>query len=139
LHLSGQVVTERSSASGSGLLATETGEWHEPALAWAGVSHRELPPVLDVGEALPLSPGVAAAVGLPPGVPVVVGVGDGPAANVGVGALGPGVAGLSIGTSGALRVVVDRPPAELPSALFCYSLTASTWVVGGAVSNGGSV
>ena len=84
-------------------------------------------------------PDIAARVGLPSGIPVVLGAGDGPLGNVGVGALGPGVVGLSLGTSGALRMVFDHVPPAGDGSLFCYSLTEQAWVVGGAVSNGGGV
>ena len=40
---------------------------------------------------------------------MIVGAGDGPLANLGVGAVRPGVAACSIGTSGALRLMVERP------------------------------
>lgn len=49
------------------------------------------------------------------------------------------MAGLSLGTSGALRMVTDAPLLEQPGSLFCYALTDDAWVVGGAVSNGGVV
>lgn len=69
-----------------------------------------------------------------PGFPVVLGAGDGPLGNPGNGALEPGKAGLSIGTSGAVRMVVRKP--AVVSGLFCYALTRDVWVAGGAVSNG---
>jgi gluconokinase len=56
---------------------------------------------------------------------------------VGTGAVQPGVAGLSIGTSGAIRMVVPEPRTDPDGRLFCYALTDDAWVVGGAVSNGG--
>lgn len=40
---------------------------------------------------------------------MVLGAGDGPLGNLGVGALEPGVVGLSLGTSGAVRMITDRP------------------------------
>ena len=43
------------------------------------------------------------------------------------------------GTSGAIRMVVPKPQVDEDGALFCYALTDSAWVVGGAVSNGGVV
>ena len=48
------------------------------------------------------------ATGLPADTPVVLGAGDGPLANLGLGAVDPGVAACSIGTSGALRVMVEQ-------------------------------
>ncbi len=73
------------------------------------------------------------------GTPVVLGAGDGPLGNLGTGAMSPGVAGLSIGTSGAARIVVPQPQVDPDGVLFCYAPTESAWVVGGAMSNGGIV
>jgi gluconokinase len=49
------------------------------------------------------------------------------------------VAACSIGTSGALRLVVERPAVDPRGRVFCYALVPGRWVVGGAVNNGGSV
>ena len=73
------------------------------------------------------------------GTPLVVGAGDGPLANLGVGAVRPGVAAVSIGTSGALRVVVEQPVTDPQGRVFCYELSDERWVVGGAINNGGVV
>jgi gluconokinase len=54
-----------------------------------------------------------------------------------MGALAPGVAGLSLGTSGAARMPVDAPRVDRDRTVFCFALTDSVWVVGGAISNGG--
>lgn len=140
LHaLTGRLVTELSSASGTGLLDITTGRWDPDAVALAGIRLDQLPPVLATTDVLPLSEAVAAEVGLPAATPVVVGAGDGPLGNLGTGALEPGVAGLSLGTSGALRLVVDGPYADPSGRLFCYALTDDRWVVGTAISNGGAV
>jgi gluconokinase len=138
-RLTGQLVTELSSASGTGLLDLATRSWSPAALELAGISADRLPPVLPTTAALGLSADVAAQVGLPAGTPVVLGAGDGPLGNLGTGAGTPGVAGLSLGTGGAVRMVVREPPADPDAALFCYALTDDVWVVGGAVSNGGIV
>ena len=88
---------------------------------------------------LDLAPAMAERIGLPPGTPVVAGAGDGPLGNLGVGAISPGVAGLSVGTSGAVRMSVPSPRVDSGLTLFCYGLTDGLWVLGGATSNGGSV
>ena len=81
---------------------------------------------------------MAARIGLPPGLPVAVGAADGPLGNLGTGAIQPGVAGLSLGTSGAVRMAVNEPRFDPAGRLFCYALTDTLWVSGGAVSNGGN-
>jgi gluconokinase len=135
--LTGTLVTELSSASGTGLLDLCTRTWNPLAVDLAGVRDDQLPPVLSTTAVLGLSKSVAARLGLPTATPVVLGAADGPLGNVGTGAVQPGVAGLSIGTSGAIRMVVPEPRTDPDGRLFCYALTDDAWVVGGAVSNGG--
>ncbi len=137
--LTGSLVTELSCASGTGLLDLSTRTWNPSALDLAGVREEQMPPVMPTTAAFGLSKQMAARVGLPTATPVVTGAGDGPLGNLGTGAMTPGVAGLSIGTSGALRMVVDEPVVDPGGRLFCYALTDDEWVIGGAVSNGGSV
>lgn len=98
-----------------------------------------LPELVPPIAAFPLLPGPAAALGLPAGLPVVAGAGDGPLANLAVGATAPATAALSLGTSGALRVVRDRPGVDDRCRVFCYHLADGLWVLGGAVSNAGVV
>ena len=137
LHLTGQLVTELSSASTTGLLGSEARDWDTDALALAGIRREQLAPVLPTTTVLELTSAAARRTGLTDGLPVVVGAADGPLGNLGTGAIEPGVAGLSLGTSGAVRMVVDGPRADPAGSLFCYALTDELWVVGGAVSNGG--
>ena len=140
LHaLTGRLVTELSSASGTGMLSIADRTWDPEAVALSGARIDQLPQVLPTTSTLPLDPGVASRVGLPAGTPVVVGAGDGPLGNLGTGAIRTGVAGLSLGTSGALRLVVDEPWADPSGRLFCYALTEDRWVVGTPISNGGAV
>jgi gluconokinase len=135
--LTGTVATELSSASGTAMLDLGTRDWNPRAVELAGVRAEQLPPVLPTTASLGLDAAIAVAVGLPAGLPVVLGAGDGPLGNVGTGAMAPGVVGLSLGTSGAVRMVVPRPMLDPAGRLFCYALTDSQWIVGGAISTGG--
>jgi gluconokinase len=137
--LTGTLATELSSASGTGMLDLQTRDWSPTAIDLAGISADQLPPVLATTSALGLAKAVAHRVGLPVGLPVIAGAADGPLGNLGTGAMAPGVVGLSLGTSGALRMVVPEPALDPDGRLFCYALTDEHWVVGGAVSNGGIV
>ncbi|SDQ65083.1 gluconate kinase, FGGY family [Quadrisphaera sp. DSM 44207] len=139
-RLCGALVVDHSVASATGLMDLEALAWDGEALALAGVLADQLPELVPTTHVLPgLTPEGAAATGLPQRTPVVVGASDGPLANLGLGAVRPGVAACSIGTSGALRVVVDRPAVDPLGRVFCYALTPGRWVVGGAVNNGGVV
>jgi gluconokinase len=137
-QLTGEYVMDRSIASATGLFDLETATWWPPALAVAGISTNQLPSLVSTTHLLRMTAGVEGQLGLA-GVPLIVGAGDGPLANLGVGAIRPGVAACSIGTSGAVRVIVENPGVDPLGRVFCYELTEQRWAVGGAISNGGSV
>ena len=138
-RLTGTYALDHSTASGTGLLNLEALDWDPEALAAAGIGPDRLAALVPATERLELRPEVAAQLGLDRHVPLIVGAADGPLANLGVGAVAPGVAACSIGTSGALRLMVQRPAVDRARSLFCYALTPGRWVVGGAISNGGVV
>ncbi|HEY2195696.1 MAG TPA: gluconokinase [Actinomycetospora sp.] len=136
----GRRVTDASCASGTGLRDLASRTWDDEALALAGIGPGALDELVETTDVVgPLTDRVADAWGVARGLPVVAGAGDGPLANLGLGAVRPGVLACSIGTSGALRLAVDRPGADPHGRLFCYELTRQRWVVGGAITNGGVV
>ncbi len=59
-HLTGELVTELSSASATGLLSVHTRDWDESALALAGIQRDQLPRVLPTTTVLALTPKAAA-------------------------------------------------------------------------------
>jgi gluconokinase len=138
-RLTGAWLLDHSTASGTGLLNLEALDWDPGALAAAGIGRDRLAALVPATERLQLCADVAGQLGLDRDVPLIVGAGDGPSANVGVGAIAPGITACSIGTSGALRVTVQRPAVDRARHLFCYALTPGRWIVGGAISNGGVV
>jgi gluconokinase len=136
----GSDVVDHSIASATGMLALDTLDWDPEALDLAGVTRDQLPDPVPVTTVLrTLSRDAAADLGLPEGTPVVVGASDGPLANLGIGAVDPGQAACSIGTSAALRVMVDRPAVDEHGGVFCYAFVPGRYVVGGALNNGGVV
>jgi gluconokinase len=139
LHLTGSLMVDHSLASGSGLMDIHRLAWDDEALGLAGITVEKLPELVSTRHVVDgLTEESARATGLPVTTKVVVGAGDGPLANLGVGAVEPGVAACSIGTSGALRVAVDRPAVDPQGGVFCYALTEDRWIVGGAINNGGA-
>lgn len=139
-ELTGEWVVDHSIASGMGMFSLSALDWDAEALALTGLDPDRLcTPVPTTRVLGGLRDGVAARCGLDPSVPLVVGAGDGPLANLGVGAVRPGVAACSIGTSGAVRVAVDAPAIDDAGHLFCYTLTGERWVMGGAINTGGVV
>jgi gluconokinase len=138
-RFTGRLLMDLSCASATGLLNIHTLAWHQPALKIAQIREHQLPELVQPTSVLPLQPDTAALLGLPAGLPVVAGAGDGPLANLAVGAVRPGIAALSLGTSGAFRVMRDRPGIDEQGRVFCYFLADGVWVLGGAISNAGVV
>ena len=139
-QLFGVWVVDHSIASATGLLALETLDWDAEALQVAGVRRDQLSALVPTTHHLQgLKPDVALALGLDSQTPFVVGANDGVLSNLGVDAIRPGEVAVTIGTSGAMRAVVDRPRTDPEGRTFCYALTEHLWVVGGPVNNGGIV
>lgn len=67
----------------------------------------------------------------------VIGASDGCCANKGSFITAGGVASLTIGTSGAVRITSNRPIYNFKSMTFNYLLDEKLFVCGGAVNNGG--
>src|SRR5205823_5134929 len=74
-----------------------------------------------------------------PGIPFCIGASDGCLANAGSFALDEGIAAVTIGTSGAVRVATKTPLVSPESMLFNYVLDETLLISGGAISNGGNV
>ena len=139
-QLFGVWVVDHSIASATGLLALATLDWDADALAVAGIRRDQLSTLVPTTHHVQgLRPDVALALGLDPQTPFVVGANDGVLSNLGVDAIRPGEVAVTIGTSGAMRAVVDRPLTDPQGRTFCYALTEHHWVVGGPVNNGGIV
>lgn len=136
--LFGEYIIDHSIASSTGMFNLEKLDWDEEALSVAGVKRERLStpvPTTHVMEGL--LPGLAEKLGLISSTPFIVGASDGVLSNLGVGAIEPGVIAATIGTSGAIRTVVDRPLTDPKGRIFCYALTEKLWVIGGPVNNGG--
>jgi gluconokinase len=138
--LFGQYVSDYSVASATGLLNVETLQWDSEALAVAGIGANKLselvPPTFSLSG---VSTEYAAAMSIKRELPFVVGASDGALSNIGLGATAPGVAAITIGTSGAFRILSDKPQLDSEGRTFCYAVTDSKWLVGGPVNNGGIV
>lgn len=125
LWLTGEAVSEMSDASGTGWLDVARRDWSDDLLAACDLSRAQMPRLVE-GAAISgrLRPALATRWGLPAGVVVAGGGGDNAASGVGVGAVTPGVAFASLGTSGVLFAASDRFSPDAASAVhtFCHAL-----------------
>jgi len=72
-------------------------------------------------------------------IPWFPSLGDGAANGVGCGAVDRGQFSLMVGTTGAMRTIVEAPSVTIPPGVWCYRLDRKRFVLGGALSNGGDV
>ena len=124
-RLTGEMIEEMSDASGTLWLDVGARAWSEAALEATGLSLRHMPRLVEgsqpagrLTEALRSRWGMTAA-------PVLAGgAGDNAAGAVGLGAIRPGSAFLSLGTSGVLWATTDRfrPNPEAAVHAFCHAL-----------------
>ncbi len=139
-RLFGQWIVDHSIASATGLFNLQQLDWDTGALQLAGIGPQQLSALAPTTYAIRgLAPEFAAQLGLAADTPFVLGANDGVLSNLGVNAIHPGQVAITIGTSGAMRTVVDRPVTDPSGSTFCYALTERHWVVGGPVNNGGNV
>lgn len=130
-------------ATGTGLLDIHTGAWSSRALEIARIDEAALPPIVPRSE--PAHGLVAEWRARWPelrGVPWYPAIGDGACANAGSGAIGRHRLALTLGTSGAVRGIIDAPMTErftVPPDVWAYRLDDRHLVIGAAVSNGGNV
>lgn len=133
----GEYWTDYSSASGMGLFNIHTRQWESSILAYLSIEEEQLPKVAPSTFIFPaLAPSWQEMLGVEEETVLVLGGADGPLSNLGLGALGMGVATLTVGTSGALRYIVEEPFLHPQGETFCFALDEQHWVIGGASSNG---
>lgn len=138
LRLFGVRRISTSVASWSGLLDRHRLTWDEPMLEQLPLSVDQLSDISDeplqglAGAWAQRWPALKDALWFPA-------IGDGAAANLGAGCSRPGNVALSLGTSGAMRVVVPGTPQQTPEGLFVYRVDAARSLVGGALSNAGNL
>ncbi|MBM7691056.1 gluconokinase [Peribacillus deserti] len=135
-----QYVVDYSIASATGMFNLNDLAWDAEALNIAGVTPEQLStPVSTTHSLTGLDEDYASAMNLLPSTPFVAGASDGVLSNLGVNAIEPGSVAVTIGTSGAIRTVTDRPVTDPKGRIFCYALTENHWVIGGPVNNGGMI
>ena len=130
-------------ASGTGMLDISTGHWSAMACDLAGIELEKLPPIVSRDNPVTgLEPDWLERWPALASIPWYPAVGDGACANAGSGAIGPGRIALTLGTSGAVRAILDAPirtPFVVPDDLWVYRLDERRIVLGAAISNGGNV
>jgi gluconokinase len=128
-----------SVASWSGLLNHHYLMWDTEWLNALDLAPQTLPPLADFNETQRgLSPHYTERWPILKDIPFFLAVGDGAAANVGSGGVSVAHPVLTVGTTAAIRVITESPPA-IPPGLWAYYVDARHRLIGGATSEGGNV
>ena len=129
-HLTGEYVIDSSMASGTGLMNIHILKWETEILDYLKIEESQLSTIV--------SP-THQSKGLSDGFHYILGGGDGVLANLGTGAMETGRMALSIGTSGAVRLPIDKPFIDSQMRTQCYHLMDKQYLKLGAVNNGAIV
>jgi gluconokinase len=136
----GEPVASVSMMSGSGLWNQNQNDYDAEILGVLPVTREQLAPVAGMDQ--PCSALRPEYRGLWPRldrIPWYPALGDGACDNLGSGCIAPDRFSLMVGTSGAMRAVVEAPSIEIPAGLWCYRVDRRRFVLGGALSDGGAV
>jgi len=129
-----------SIASATGLFNIAKFDWDQDALDLCKINSSQLSkPVQTSFVRTALSPSASSLLNIPADTSFCIGASDGSLALVGSNAILPGVAALTIGTSGAVRIASASPIYNFPSMNFNYLLDNKIFICGGAINNGGNV
>ena len=140
LILSGEAVEDVSDASGSLWLDVARRDWSEEGLSATGLSRRQMPRLVEgCAPAARLRSEMALRWGMTKRPVIAGGAGDNPAGAIGIGAIRPGAAFVSLGTSGALLAPTDAIAANPERAVhtFCHAVPAM-WIQAGAILSAGA-
>jgi gluconokinase len=136
-RLFGHLGTSLSMASGTGLLRLADCRWDDEMLAELRIDPDRLPPLARTQQGL--RPPYARRLAALAEIPWFHAAGDGALANLGSRCTSRRDRAITIGTSGALRVLHPDAVIGLPTGLWRYRLDERRFVTGGALSNGGNL
>jgi len=135
----GEWLVDHGIASATGMLDLRTRDWDPLALQLARVDAGRLSKLAPPSTALrTFRPAVARQLGIGGETAVVLASSDGPLANIGVGATGRGDVALTLGTSGAVRILTGQPVLDAHGRTFCYCADDARFVAGGPTSAAGA-
>ncbi|HTD99121.1 MAG TPA: gluconokinase [Mucilaginibacter sp.] len=133
-----EFAVDHSVASGTGLFNIGQLQWHAESLAYCGITVTQLSKPVATNYTRHFDPVKISALSfLKAGTSFVIGASDGCLANLGSMANKPGIAAMTIGTSGAVRVASNKSLPNPGAMTFSYILDKDTFICGGPINNGG--
>jgi xylulokinase len=142
LRLSGDKASDVADSSGTLLFDVQNRKWSDEMLELLGLDRSLLPPVYESIEVTgKVSKAGAEATGLREGTLVIAGAGDNAAGAVGMGIVQAGTVSATIGTSGVVFVVTEKPTLDLKGRVhtLCHAIPNRWHMTGVTLSAGESL
>lgn len=137
--LTGELKVDYSIASATGLFNLQSLDWDPDIISFLGIEQEVLSDPVDTNYVFKrINPVAYKEIGLSLETQIIIGASDGCLANLGLNAIANNEVAMTIGTSGAVRMVSDHIVLDPEGRTFCYYLAKDKWVIGGAVNNGGN-
>lgn len=138
-RFTGEWKIDFSLASATGLFNLENLDWDEEILKFLAIDRSFFSEPVDTDYSFSeKNEEMYVKAGLSLHTRLFIGASDGCLANLGLNAVGQNEVAMTIGTSGALRMVSDHIVLDPKGRTFCYYLAKDKWIIGGAVNNGGN-
>ncbi len=135
-------VTERSSASSTGLFDLQAERWSRELLDALDIEISQLPQMTVTTETVGTLAGyIVTELGLPPNVPLILGGADQQCARLGAGVQAVGEAMVSLGTSAAVQLAIAQlaSPAAVGDGMLCGAdVLPNRWILEGFQRSWGS-
>jgi gluconokinase len=132
-----EFIIDHSIASSTGLFDIGRLDWHMDSLSLAEIRTAQLSQPVPTDHHKKYDKEDPQLNFLKRGTPFIIGASDGCLANLGSMANKPGIAAITIGTSGAVRVASSKPLPNANAMTFSYILDRETFICGGPINNGG--
>ncbi len=139
LKLFGEYEVDYSIASATGLMDIEKLTWSANSLDVASLRSDHLSTLVNANHFRTCPGGLCAQLGVSKDTRFFIGASDGCLANIGSFATQEGLMALTIGTSGAVRILSKAPMQNFKDMSFNYRLDDSAYVCGGPTNNGGLI
>lgn len=138
-RLFGKYMEDYSVASGTGLFDIHLHEWAPDILKYLELDIERLPRAVPVEHVISSAPTLITKDNIHFKGKWVAGASDGPLAHLGSAGTAEGALSLTIGTSGAVRMLSHAPHLNDHTRQWCYILNNNAYVFGIATNNGGNV
>lgn len=139
-RLTGKLIIDTTMAAGTGMLNLKTLTWDQELLDTLNVKQEQLPEIAQPTEIVaPIKEEYVQKLGIDLDTKIVLGASDGYLSTIGVNAIDSDHFALNVGTSGAVRTIVDQPKIDQNASYFCYPVDKKHYLLGGPVNNGGIV